>query len=179
MTMPPMHPETELMPFVRGELSAEERRRVQHHLDDCASCRDEMGALAATLQHVASRLEELPTPEWTAYRRDMRLRLANRSEKNAARARWWRPSLLWPSLATAGVGIAALIFALTMHPTPHPGAPGGVDILAMEQQSAEPVDVGLLRDYPVVEKLDLLEDYDVIEHLDEMPPADHHDDKRS
>jgi hypothetical protein len=53
-----------------------------------------------------------------------------------------------------------------------------VDILAMEQ-SAEPVDVGLLRDYPVVEKLDLLEDYDVIEHLDEMPPADHHDDKRS
>ena len=53
----------------------------------------------------------------------------------------------------------------------------GVDQLAMEQQ-AEPVDVGLLRDYPVVEQLDLLENYDVIEHLDQLP-AEHHHDTRS
>ncbi len=32
-------------------------------------------------------------------------------------------------------------------------------------------DVGLLRDYPVVERLDMLENYDVIEHLDELSPA--------
>ncbi len=176
--MPPTHPETELMPFVRGELSADERSRVQHHLDDCAQCRDEMGALAATMQRASSRLEELPTPEWSAYRRELRLKLASRPKRNAARARWWRPSLLWPSLATAGVGIAALILALTMRPATHPSAPGGVDMLAMEQP-AEAVDVGLLRDYPVVEKLDMLEDYDVIEHLDEMQPAPQSDDKRS
>jgi anti-sigma factor RsiW len=176
MTMAPTHPETELTPFARGELSAVERARVEHHLDDCAQCRDELSTLAATMQQVSSRLEELPAPEWSAYRRELRLRLASRKE---ARARWRRPALLWPSLATAGVGIAALILALTMRPAPpHPGAPGSVDILAMEQP-AEPVDVGLLRDYPVVENLDLLEDYDVIEHLDEMPQSDHHDDKRS
>jgi hypothetical protein len=32
-------------------------------------------------------------------------------------------------------------------------------------------DVGLLRNYGVVTKLDLLENYDVIEHLDELRPA--------
>ena len=174
--MPSTHPETALIPFARGALSAEERGRVQHHLDDCAQCRDEMEALATTMQQVSSRLEELPAPEWSAYRRELRLKLARRNE---ARTRWWRPSLLWPSLATAGVGVAALIFVLTARPgPPHPGAPGGLDILAMEQP-AEPVDVGLLRDYPMVENLDLLEDYDLIEHLDEMPPPDHNDDKRS
>ena len=174
--MPSTHPETELIPFARGELSAEERARIEHHLDDCTQCRDEMGALAGTMQRVSSRLDELPTPEWSAYRRELRLRLASGKE---VRARWWRPNLLWPWLAASGIGIAALILSLTARPTPpHPGAPAGVDILAMEQP-AEPVDVGLLRDYPVVENLDMLEDYDVIEHLDEMPPSDHHDDKRS
>jgi hypothetical protein len=32
-------------------------------------------------------------------------------------------------------------------------------------------DVGLLRNYGVVKRLDLLENYDVIEHLDELRPA--------
>ncbi len=176
--MAPTHPETELTPFARGELSAVERARVEHHLDDCAQCRDELSTLAA--HHAAgfvSASRNCSTPEWSGVSpRGPCLRLASRKE---ARARWRRPALLWPSLATAGVGIAALILALTMRPAPpHPGAPGSVDILAMEQP-AEPVDVGLLRDYPVVENLDLLEDYDVIEHLDQMPQSDHHDDKRS
>ena len=47
------------------------------------------------------------------------------------------------------------------------------------EQPAEAVDVGLLRNYPVVEQLDLLENYDVIEHLDELPAAEHDHDKRS
>ncbi len=32
-------------------------------------------------------------------------------------------------------------------------------------------EIGLLRNYPVVEHLDLLENYDVIERLDELTPA--------
>jgi len=172
--MLPTHPEIELVPFLRGELNAEERSRVQHHLDGCAQCRDATGALAATMRLVSARVEELPAPEWNAYRRELRLKLAARKD---ARARWWRPSLLWPSLATAGVGIAALILALSMRPSPQAGAPE-VDLLAMEQP-ADAVDVELLRNYPVVEKLDLLEDYDVIEHLDQVAPPDHNNDKRS
>jgi anti-sigma factor RsiW len=172
--MPPTHPENDLVPFLRGELNAEERDQVRHHLDGCAQCRDAMGALATTMQRVSARLLELPTPEWSAYRRELRLKLARRTE---ARSRWWRPGLAWASLATAAVGIGALVLALSMRPSSHGPTPE-VDQLAMEQ-SAEPVDVGLLRNYKVVEQLDLLEDYDVIEHLDELPAAEHNHDSRS
>lgn len=173
--MPATHPQTELMPLLRGELNPAERERVQHHLDDCAECRAELDALGATMRMVSERVAELPTPEWSAYRRELRLKLANRAE---SRSRWWRrPGLLWPSLATAGVGLAALLLTLSMRPGSHGNAPG-VDLLAMEQPS-EAVDVGLLDNYPVVEKLDLLENYDVIEHLDQVPAAEHHDDTRS
>jgi len=171
--MATMHPETELVPLLRGELNASERTQVQHHLDECAPCRDAMEALSATMRLVSARLEELPTPEWSAYRRELRLKLANRTE---TRARWLRPSILWPSIATVGVGVAALILSLSMRPTPRP-APG-MDLLAMEQPG-EAIDVGLLSNYPVVEKLDMLEDYDVIEHLDQMPTAESNHDTRS
>ena len=169
--MPASHPETDLVPFFRGELSAPERDRVQHHLDGCEQCRESMGALANTMQQVAAHLDELPTPEWSAYRRELRLKLAaaRRDHINDGRARWWRPGLAWVSLATAAVGVAALILVLSMRPASHGTAPE-MDQLAMEEQ-AEPVDVGLLRNYAVVEKLDLLEDYDVIEHLDELPSS--------
>ena len=172
--MPATHPETDLVPLLRGELNAEERDRVQHHLDRCEQCRESMSALATTLQRVSARLEELPTPEWSAYRRELRLKLARRTK---ARSRWWRPSVAWASVATAGMGIAALILSLSIGQSPH-GTTPGVDQLAMEQP-AEVVDVGLLRNYAVVEQLDLLENYDVIEHLDELPAAEHDHDKRS
>jgi anti-sigma factor RsiW len=172
--MPATHPENDLVPFLRGELTAEEHGRVQHHLDGCAHCREAMGALATTILRVSAHLEELPTPEWSAYRRELRLKLASRIEP---RPRWWRPGFVWASLATAAVGVAALVFTLSMRPSSHGPIPE-VDQLAMEQ-TVEPVDLGLLRNYAVVEQLDLLEDYDVIEHLDQLPTAEHHHDSRS
>ena len=42
--------------------------------------------------------------------------------------------------------------------------------IALEQQLGAN-DLGLLRYYPVVERLDLLENFDVIEHLNELSPA--------
>jgi anti-sigma-K factor RskA len=172
--MAAIHPETDLVPFFRGELSADERDRVQHHLEGCAQCRQSMEALAGTLRRVSARLDELPTPEWSAYRRELRLKLAQQTQE---RTRWWRPQVVWTSLATAGVGVAALVLALSMRQTPLGAAPE-VAQLAMEQP-AEAVDVGLLRNYPVVERLDLLEDYDIIEHLDQLPPPANDHDKRS
>jgi anti-sigma factor RsiW len=166
------HPEIELVPFLRGELNAQARDRMQHHLDDCEQCRESMDELAATMHRVAARLEELPTPEWSAYRRELRLKLAQRAE---SRSRWSRPIVAWASLG-AGIAVAALILAMVMRPT-MPGAPE-VDQLALEQP--ETVDVGLLRNYAVVERLDLLENYDVIEHLDELPSSsEHNHDSRS
>jgi len=168
------HPETELVPLLRGELRDEERARVQHHVDDCAQCRTSIDQLAATVRTVSQRLEELPTPEWSAYRRELRLKLAARRD---ARARsWWRPSFVWTTLGAAGVAVAALIIALVMHPSPT-GGPPQVDQLALEEPVN--VDVGLLRNYGVVERLDLLENYDVIENLDQLPAAENNHGTRS
>src|SRR5271165_3713686 len=105
------HPDSELTPYFRGELDASGRDRVLRHLEGCPQCRESMDELASTLNQVASRLDELTTPEWTAYRRELRLRLARHTE----RPQWWRwQGLRWTVAAAAGLAI--LIIALSMRP---------------------------------------------------------------
>jgi hypothetical protein len=59
----------------------------------------------------------------------------------------------------------------------HQGAGSPAPLVSPDQLAFEDVisrtDVGLLRDYPMVERLDMLENdsYEVIEHLDELTPA--------
>jgi anti-sigma factor RsiW len=162
------HPETALVPFIRGELGGAERARIAHHLDDCARCRDAAESFRSLLAELPARVEALPTPEWNAYRAALRRKLAARLEP---RLRWWQTGLGWASLGAAGAALAALVLWFAI-PGLHAPAPG-VDELAMEQPMdvADVADVGLLRNYGVVERLDLLENYDVIEHLDEIKPA--------
>lgn len=159
------HPEALLVPYLSGELSAGERERIGRHLEGCARCREFADSTAAVLRNVAREVAEVPEPDWALYRAGLHRKLAARAE---ARPRWWRAGLAWGSLATAGVAVAALLVFL-LHPGPRLAAPG-VGELAMEDAMAG-ADVGLLRDYRVVESLDLLENYDVIEHLDELAPA--------
>ena len=164
------HPQTALIPYLRDELDADERARVADHLQGCAECRESAESLAALSTELTRRMERMPLPEWTAYRAQLYRKLAAREQ--TAERRWWHPGLVWASLATAGAAVAALILVLTLH-----GGPGtpSVDQLAIENEMAG-ADIGLLRNYPVVEHLELLEDYDVIEHLDELPPAAKQDD---
>jgi anti-sigma factor RsiW len=158
------HPQTALLPYLRDELDADERTRVADHLQGCAECRESAESLAALSAELARQMERMPVPEWTAYRAQLHRKLAAREQ---TAGRWWHPGLAWGSLATAGVAVAALILVLTIRSGP--GTPS-VEQLAMENEMAS-ADIGLLRNYPVVEHLELLEDYDVIEHLDELPPA--------
>ena len=71
------------------------------------------------------------------------------------------------SLTAAGAIATAALLPVVRSPT-HAVPP--VEELALEQQLGSN-DLGLLRNYPVVEQLDLLENYDVIEHLNELSPA--------
>jgi anti-sigma factor RsiW len=170
MTMAAFHPETALVPFIRGELTGSERSRIAHHLDDCAQCREAAESFKSLLAELPARVEELPTPQWTAYRAELRRKLAERA---APRPRWWRSGVGWASVTTAAAFAAlALWFAVPGFRSPAPEA----NRLALEQpmdvtQPMDIADVGLLRNYGVVERLDLLENYDVIEHLDEIRPA--------
>ncbi len=164
------HPQTALIPYLRDELNEDERTRVADHLRGCAECRESAESLAALSAELARQMERMPVPEWMSYRAQLYRKLAARGQ--TAERRWWHPGLAWGSIATAGVAVAALILVLTIRSGP---STPSVDQLAVENEMAG-ADIGLLRNYPVVEHLELLEDYDVIEHLDELPPVAKQDD---
>jgi anti-sigma factor RsiW len=165
------HPETALVPYLRGELTGEERDSVERHLAGCVQCRVSADSSAAVLRKLAQQIDELPEPDWRVYRAELRRKLgAAQESQQPFRFERWRPRFAWASLATAGVAVAALLLVMVMHPGRGAGTPP-VDQLALEDAMSG-VDLGLLRSYPVVARLDLLENYDVIEHLDELTPAD-------
>ena len=158
-----VHPQPALVPYVRGQLGTEESEEVRLHLEGCALCRAEAASLLATWEEVSARLEGLPQPEWIAYRSELRRKLE---------ARHFGPRRRWmfglASLTAAGAAAAAAALLLVVRSPTHAIPP--VEELALEQQLGSN-DLGLLRNYPVVERLDLLENYDVIEHLNELSPA--------
>jgi len=166
--MPATHPEINLIPYLRGELSGRERERTAAHLGGCTECRAQADALAQTLQLVARQLDQLPAPEWTVYRAELRRKLAARE---APRRRWWQPTLVWGGLAAAGVAAVALVTVAALHRGNH-GPQPMVEQLALADVISR-TDVGLLRNYPMVERLDMLDNdnYEVIEHLDELAPS--------
>jgi anti-sigma factor RsiW len=177
MAMATIHPETEIVAYLRGELSADERARVQAHLDECAQCRESAQASSAILSSLARVVDNVREPDWASYRGELRRKLQDaQASGGRARGRWWDdlqwPVLRWPSMAIGAVAIAVLAIAIVIHQGAGSQAPG-VDQLEMEQELSS-ADVGLLANYHVVEHLDLLENYDVIEHLDELGPENPH-----
>lgn len=166
------HPETSLIPYLRGELRGRERARMAAHLDGCAPCRTQADALARTLRLIAQQVEELPTPEWAAYRAELQRKL---DARETATRRWWQPTLVWGSFAAAGVAAVALLTLVALH-RGGPGSQPSIGPLALADPDVDVIgrtDVGLLRNYPLVERLDMLDNdnYDVIEHLDELAPS--------
>ena len=171
------HPQTEIAPYLRGDLSAAERDRLASHLARCDRCRADADAYAAVLKTIAADAARIPAPDWRAYRAELHRKLAaRRNLVPGVPSRSWNQRLRWASIGTAVAAAAVLLF-LTILPHPQPGAPS-VDQMAMEDAMGG-ADIGLLRNYPVVEHLDLLENYDVIEHLDEVAPTDTSDENPS
>jgi anti-sigma factor RsiW len=154
------HPETALIPYLRGELSGDERARVENHLSGCAQCREFAGSSSAIIESVGKMTASIPTPDWNAYNFELRRKLAVRREPRAV---WWRPQIAWMTFASAGAAAIALVLFLSMRQPASVGGPP-VDQIAMETEM-KGADIGLLQNYKMVEHLDLLEDYDVIERL--------------
>jgi predicted anti-sigma-YlaC factor YlaD len=162
------HPETAIVPYLRGELTGDEFANVELHLAGCARCREFADSSGLVMRAIAREAERIPEPDWAVYRAELRRKLAARQDD---RARKWRPFAAWVPVAMAGVAAGALVLSLVMRPPVHRGP--ALDQLAMQdamQGAMSGADLGLLRDYPVVENLDLLEDYDAIENLDRIAP---------
>ncbi len=169
------HPESAFALYLRGELEASESQHLQEHLAGCDRCRAGLAAAESAISALSRRIEQLPEPDWATYQTELRRKLnARRYRAPASR---WRHGWAWASLATAAVATSALVLALVLSAGPRTPA---VDQLAVEGGLAD-ADIGMLRDYPVVENLDLLENYDVIENLDQLTPpsAPHHESRPS
>jgi anti-sigma factor RsiW len=164
--MPVTHPETALVPYIRGELFGAERELVAAHLEGCEHCREAAESFRALLSELSSRIDELPVPHWGAYRSELRRKLEARKER---RLKWWRPAYGWGAGLAIAAATAALALWLAVPGLRNPANQPPGDQLALEQQM-DVTDVGFLRNYGVVQQLDLLENYDVIEHLDELRP---------
>src|SRR5438094_939482 len=79
-----MHPETELIPYLHGELSAADHDRVAAHVAGCAECRQATEESRAVLQALAARQAGPPPLDWGRYQAEVRERAAGRSQR-----RWW------------------------------------------------------------------------------------------
>lgn len=163
------HPESALLPYAAGELSGDERNSLELHLESCARCRESVDTSAGIMRAIARDAGNLRDPDWNVYHAQLRRRLAAR--ENPQPRRWWRPEIMWPAL-TAGVATAAILMVLTLSHLFRPATVPPVDQFAMEG-AMRGTEVGLLRNYQVVDHLDLLENYDVIEDLDQLTPAEH------
>jgi anti-sigma-K factor RskA len=168
------HPETALIPYARGELGADERARIEQHLADCAECRAFAESSLGVLRKVGQFVDQTPEPDWTAYRYELRRKLAARKE---ARAPWWRSGFALTAFASAGAAVVALFVVISLLRPPQLSAPP-LDQMAMATEMKD-ADLGLLKNYNVVEHLDLLENYDVIERLDQVPPASQQGNEKS
>jgi anti-sigma factor RsiW len=160
--MDKLHPETELIAYLRNELPPASRETVVRHLEGCASCRETSAAFRALLDGLA-HVAAAPPVSWPRYRAELRARL----EARAGRRRWvwWRHPL--PVAVSAGLATALVVVAL-LAPSAWRGERRARP--AESLNGFEEVVLGtrldLLREYPVVEHLELLENLDVIRQLD-------------
>jgi hypothetical protein len=90
------HPEYNdlMVEALYGEIAPEDRRRLEHHLEQCEPCAEEFEGLQATLDVMAQRERaELPESYWASYRRRFEQKRAARSASFLDRLRRWGASL--------------------------------------------------------------------------------------
>jgi anti-sigma factor RsiW len=151
------HPDTDLVPYLRGELPPAERERVARHLEECPDCKQDTELLRDLLGNLAHAIGEPPEISWPRYRAELRAKL----EARRALVPWWRrPMPLALSASLAG----ALLFVAVWggrELTKRPDAIGPEEVAIGSE-------LGLLQEIRTVERLDLLEDLEVITNLDRL-----------
>ena len=151
------HPETDLVPYRRGELAPADRERVARHLEGCPECREDAVALRELLATLGRSVPPPPAIHWGRWRAEL---TARRDARRGRHAWWWRPVPLALSASLAGALLVLVVLG-------GPGTPTGND-LAVVEQTLLGRRLELLRQLPVVERLELLEDLDVIRQLDRL-----------
>lgn len=152
-----LHPETALVPYVKGELAPAERARVATHLEACDRCRVALADVRAVLGAL-SPLPAPPEPHWGHYRAELRARLPGRARPE----RWWQRPM--PIALTAGLAAALLLFTLRPAPVEKPATS-----LTPLEETTLGARLDMLEHYDVVSRLDMLDAMDEIRQLDAVP----------
>jgi anti-sigma factor RsiW len=151
------HPDTDLVPYLRGELPPAERERVARHLEECPDCKQDTELLRDLLGNLAPAIGEPPEISWPRYRAELRAKL----EARRALVPWWRRPM--PLALSASLAGALLLVAVwggrELSKSPDTIGPEEVAIGS---------ELGLLQEIRTVERLDLLEDFEVINNLDRL-----------
>jgi anti-sigma factor RsiW len=151
------HPDTDLVPYLRGELPPAERERVARHLEECPDCKQDTELLRDLLGNLAHAIGEPPEISWPRYRAELRAKL----EARRALVPWWRrPMPLALSASLAG----ALLFVAVWGGRELTKSPDAIG----PEEVAIGSELGLLQEIRTVERLDLLEDLEVITNLDRL-----------
>ena len=150
------HDRTAIVPFLRNELPEPERQAMAAHLAGCAECREAADQFRAVLGMLAAAAPPPPAVHWGRYHTELRARLGQGERHRSSR--WWPVSV-----ALSAALAAILVFLAVERPR---------DTRVAELGPVEETVIGaqleLLRDYPIVERLELLENLDVIRDLDEL-----------
>src|SRR5262245_42671888 len=139
------HPDTDLVPYLRGELPPAERERVERHLAECPDCRQDTELLRELLEQVARSIGQPPGVNWARYRAELREKLEARRVR---RAWWWRPVPM--ALSTSVAGALLLVAVWTGYQMT-----GGEPIMA--EQASLGSALGLVQENQVVEESGLTE----------------------
>lgn len=152
------HLETELIPYLRGELAAGERERIAQHLEGCGECRASTESFGAILAELRRSAPEPPEVDWRRYRGELRTKL---EERTTQRSYWALPRLV-PLAATAA--LAALVVVASWQGAPRHEVPG--EDLPLFEETAIGSQLELLQNYALLENLDMLEDLEIVEDVD-------------
>jgi len=152
------HPENEIVPYLKGELTGADRERVGHHLEACPDCRQ----TAETVREVfdlLSRAMPVPPPLHRArYLAEVRERIEGR--RPGGFVTWWRRPL--PIGVSAALATAVLVLILQTGVRER----GVVSDLGPYEEVVLGQRLQISEDSALLERLDLLEDLDVIRNLD-------------
>src|SRR5437867_11705676 len=150
------HPDTDLVPYLRGELPPADRERVARHLEECPDCRQDTERLPDLLGQLSRSIGQPREVNWAHCRAELRGKLEARRGR---RVWWWRPA---PFLLSASVAGALLLLAAVWGGRE---TLTGADPFTLEEASIGR-QLGLLQEYQVGGGLDLLDDLELIRDLD-------------
>lgn len=150
--------EEDLVLYYYGECAAEERSRVEKHLERCASCQQFLADLQRLLP-LTVKPDEPPQLFWQSYSKEMQRKLAAREQKGH-----WRRNLAallrpWPvpALATALVLILALTLTFGKR--------------LWRSQDLPPEEEGVMEILPMAENLEFFKAMDLLDSLDLLEAA--------